>query len=273
MNKSQGKFVVPARRKKKNPNSTPGPGAYELNTSSKTRNTRAPVSSFGKANMGGRPIASFAGKDSPGPAGYDVWGSTRTGRSTKERWKPNAGSFPSMPNRPSPFKETRSPGPIYWPAVEYSSQHGTTGARWSLERTAHASMFNTSIGPGPVYNVRNGRQGSDVRYIGDVSTVKKPSFSCGTRPIEASDRSADLPGPATYDPPNMDASSGGGLERQPKWTIQKRWGEGSLKVPKEPSPGPKYVTHGPASGSRPTLQNTTTHQSFSKDERFWDEDP
>jgi hypothetical protein len=61
------------------------------------------------------------------------------------------------------------------------------------------------------------------------------------------------------------------------------------------SPGPKYVAHGEsfmcvywvavpkamrarranigeAGGSYPHLSNSSTHQSFSRDDRFWDED-
>jgi hypothetical protein len=39
-------------------------------------------------------LASSAGKDSPGPAGYHVFGYTRAGRSSKERWTPHSISFP-----------------------------------------------------------------------------------------------------------------------------------------------------------------------------------
>jgi hypothetical protein len=43
-----------------------------------------------------------------------------------------------MVNRPSPFKESRSPGPIYWPQTEHDSDHRTS-AKWSLERTGIGS--------------------------------------------------------------------------------------------------------------------------------------
>jgi hypothetical protein len=69
--KSQGKFVVPKRRKKRNPNQTPGPGAYELDAASRTRNVRAPGWGFGTANMGSRPIATFGATSLP------VWAECR----------------------------------------------------------------------------------------------------------------------------------------------------------------------------------------------------
>ena len=53
---------------------------------------------------------------------------------------PHSYSFPGSENRPSPFKEQRSPGPIYYyPTCEHDSDHRTT-PKFSMERTPHESL-------------------------------------------------------------------------------------------------------------------------------------
>ena len=283
------KFVVPQRRKKKNPNQTPGPGAYDIGGLSKFTggsSVRSPGWGFGSASRyqkAGRGKTELAGLESPGPATYDISGTTRRDGGSSKRWMPHSYSFPGSENRPSPFKEQRSPGPIYYyPTCEHDSDHRTT-PKFSMERTPHESLSAKTIGPGPTYNLRNGRVGTKILYIGDVTHKTAQWATCSTRPTGAADRGGDLPGPATYDPADMNKCAQNS-EEAPSFTMR-NWTP-YLDLPKRPPPkkfekgmppvdpgiGPKYDVGAKAGGSLPNKADPPSF-SFCKDERFWDEDP
>ena len=99
----------------------------------------------------------------------------------------------------------------------------------------------------------------------------------------AADRGGDLPGPATYDPADMNKCAQNS-EEAPSFTMR-NWTP-YLDLPKRPPPkkfekgmppvdpgiGPKYDVGAKAGGSLPNKADPPSF-SFGKDERFWDEDP
>ena len=107
--------------------SNPGPGAYE--TGGKHLNVdrvRAPISSFGKAVRFDHDNRLYPGKDlsksassfgrhSPGPI-YEIRGKTKK----MPAYRFSGGTFPAQANRPS-AKNPNSPGPIYYPTLDFAS--------------------------------------------------------------------------------------------------------------------------------------------------------
>ena len=305
---------MPERRKKKNSNATPGPGSYDIGGLARYTggsSTRSPGWGFGTASRSGKGTLGFAGLESPGPATYDVRGTSYRDGGSNKRWTPNSHSFPGSPNRPSPFKDQRSPGPIYYyPDCEHDSDHTTT-AKFSIERTNHnqgvGRIGTKTIGPGPSYNLRNGKACGKQLAIGDVTHKTSQRATCGkytsnlqprccnllgvselrplvfaaTRPATAKARMAGAPGPATYDSADMNKCSMNS-EQAPSFTMG-QWvpfgglpmrpapaGKGKVLVP-EPGIGPKYDV-GAKTGGKLANKADPPSISFGKDERFWDDD-
>lgn len=274
---------MPEQRRRRNPNKTPGPGAYNVAGLSKYTggsSPRSPGWGFGTAP---RSVSSARGsKALPGPGTYDVRGTSRWDGGSEKRWTPNSFSFPGQPNRPSPFKDQRSPGPIYYyPDCEHDSDHTTT-PKYSIDRTSHAGLSNKAIGPGPAYNLRDGKVGSKVLAIGDVTHKTAAWATCGTRPRSAAEGKDTGPGPATYDAVDLNKCSKHS-EQAPSYTIR-RWvpcgnlptrpapkGEAAPKVVRDPGIGPKYNVSAGAGGVLPNKANPPSF-TFGKDERFWAED-
>jgi hypothetical protein len=281
------KFVVPERRRRRNPNATPGPGAYDIGGLSRSTggtSPRSPGWGFGSAARSGRGSLGFAGLDSPGPAKYDVRGTSRRDGGMKGRLQKGAFSFPGSPNRPSAHKDQRSPGPIYYyPDCEHDSDH-TTGAKYTIDRTAHSSHSARTFGPGPRYNLRDGRVGNKVLAIGDVTHKTAQWATCAPRPpTKNRDRRNDGPGPAHYDPADMNKCSQNS-EQAPSYTMGvwvpfgdlpvrpvPKGAEASTKVEREPGIGPKYDVSAKAGGALPNKADPPAF-SFSKDERFWEDE-
>lgn len=276
-------FVVPERRKRHNPNKTPGPGSYDvcgLSRYTGGSSPRSPGWGFGSASRSGR---SERDKGSPGPGSYEVRGATRRDGGSHKRWTPNACSFPGQANRPSPLKDHRSPGPIYYyPDCEHDGDH-TTAPRYSIDRTAHATLSHRTIGPGPSYNLRNGKMGNKVLFIGDVTHKTAPWTTCAARRGSTREqRKDDVPGPAAYDAADMN-KCGQNWEKAPSYTMGHRLTYGDLptrpvpkgarasKVVRDPSIGPKYNVSAGKGGKLPNKADPPAI-SFGKDERFWDED-
>jgi hypothetical protein len=289
--RKSNKFVVPKRRKKKNPNQTPGPGEYDisgLHSYSGGRSTFAPSFGFGTAartQKAGRGKTELMGLDSPGPSTYDVSYTTRRDGGMKGRLKKGAFSFPGEQNRPSPFQDQRSPGPIYYyPDCEADSEL-RTAPKWSTERTNHNQGMGRigakSDGPGPVYNLRNGRVGTKVLAIGDVTHKTAQWATCGARMVTTEDRAGRTPGPASYDPADMDLCSQNS-EAAPRYTMRNWTPYGDLpkrpppkkfvrgRPPTQPPEGPKYDVSARDGGVLPNKANPP-QISFGKDERFWDD--
>jgi len=273
-------FVVPERRRRSNPNKTPGPGSYDVAGLSRYTggsSPRSPGWGFGTASRSGR---NARDKGSPGPGSYDVRGATRLDGGSMKRWTPNACSFPGEANRPSPFKNQRSPGPIYYyPDCEHDADHMTT-PRYSIDRTAHASLSSKTIGPGPSYNLRDGKTGNKVLAIGDVRHKTAQWATCAAR--VGSTRQDDVPGPGAYDAAVLN-KCGQNWENPPSYTMGQRLthgdlptraaskGTGAPKVVRDPGIGPKYDVSAGTGGTLPNKANPPAI-SFGKDERFWEED-
>lgn len=289
--RKSNKFVVPKRRKKKNPNQTPGPGEYDvsgLHRYSGGTSTFAPSFGFGTASRSqkaGRGKTELMGLDSPGPSTYDISYTTRRDGGMKGRLKKGAFSFPGEQNRPSPFQDQRSPGPIYYyPDCEADSEL-RTAPKWSTERTNHNQGMGRigakTIGPGPVYNLRNGRVGNKILAIGDVTHKTAQWATCGTRMVTTEDRAGRTPGPASYDPADMDLCAQNS-EAAPRYTMRIWTPYGDLPKrpppkhlargmpPTQPPEGPKYDVSAKNGGVLPNKANPP-QISFGKDERFWDD--
>lgn len=278
------RFVVPEQRRRRNPNKTPGPGTYDVAGLSKFTggsSPRSPGWGFGTAP---RSIScARASRALPGPGAYDVRGTSRWDGGSEKRWTPNSFSFPGQHNRPSPLKDQRSPGPIYYyPDCEHDSDHTTT-PKYSIDRTPHASLSNKAIGPGPAYNLRDGKVGSKVLAIGDVTHKTAQWATCASRLRTAAEGTDTGPGPGTYDAVDLNKCSKNS-EQAPAYTIRP-WvpyenlptrpvpkGQTAPKVVRrDPGIGPKYNVAAGAGGVLPNKANPRAF-TFGKDERFWAED-
>eukprot|EP01052_Picozoa_sp_SAG31_P005811 SAG31_NODE_260_length_18915_cov_3.432823_14_plen_144_part_00 len=111
--------------------------------------------------------------------------------------------------------------------------------------------------------------GPNYKYEVNAYKRRFPSYSVAKRLDKASDTQADLPGPGAYGYCSSMDDVSMNSERAPAYSCAERLGPlgeapDKLKVPRDPGPGPEYVTHQQAGK---TMQSIT----FSKDERFWDE--
>lgn len=268
-------FVVPERRRRKNPNKTPGPGTYDVGGLSRYTggsSPRSPGWGFGTAKRLSPSTQNSARTRTPGPGSYEVRGKSRRGDGW-QAWTPNSFSFPGQPNRPSPSKVSNSPGPRYYPEYQRFPDY-TSAPRYSMDRTAHAPLSSPTVSPGPAHvNLRNGRVGKKVVAIGDVTHKTAQWTKCHEKLRTADERKDNVPGPATYTAVDKNKYSQNS-EQAPSYSMGLKLSApenaGRRKAPIEA--GTDSVMYDVSAGAGGVLPNKANPRSYSfgRDDRFYD---
>jgi hypothetical protein len=173
---ASSKFGKGNRAELVNPNSYPGPGAYEIpaGIKGKSRNSKSSKSNRKEAP---RDKNSKSKIDTPGPGAYNP-NPVRT--STNYSFGNKAYALTDqVPNL--------APGPgMYEPVVASNTRN------WKFGNSDRAPIYDASgTVPGP------------GQYDGDKVTPAPPKYGIGTGPRQVRTASEGVPGPGTYEAPNV----------------------------------------------------------------------